>query len=141
MNLKYAFFFFFLLLACSTEKDGNEAFDLGSLRDSLSAEIMAVHDDVMPKHLELQKLKNQIDERIRSFKEDSGDLGEVSKLSDLLDSAYISMNTWMYEYEPMVDTMTREEILEYYGSERDKIDAVKNLMLECLEKAQMEIKH
>ena len=139
MNLKYSFLIGFIMIACSMENENNRVSDLVSFRDSLTAEIMAVHDDVMPKHIELQQLKDQVDKEIESFKEDSVKLDQIKKLSNLLDSAYLSMKNWMYDYEPMADTMTREEILNYYSSEREKIDAVKLLMLESLEKAQHHI--
>ena len=139
MDFKYSFLIGIIMMACSMDNESDGTSDLISFRDSLSAEIMAVHDDVMPKHLELQKLKDQIDKEIESIKEDSVKLDKIKAISDLLDSAYLSMNTWMYEYEPMADTMTREEILDYYSSEREKIDAVKYLMLESLEQAQQQI--
>ena len=139
MNLKYSIVLVLLLISCSGKNEDTGSFSLAALRDSLSAEIMAVHDGVMPKHLELQKLKTQIDEKISTFSNDSNGLGDMSILSDLLDSAYNSMTAWMYEYEPMADTMTKQEILDYYSYQRDKIETVKDLMLECFEKAQQQI--
>lgn len=109
--------------------------NVGELKDSLQAEIMRVHDDVMPKHLELQKLKKEVDARAEELKNDTLLADNLSQVSVLLDSAYRSMNTWMYEYEPMSKDMTREEIMDYYRVEREKIDAVRDLMLESLDRA------
>lgn len=109
--------------------------NVGELKDSLQAEIMRVHDDVMPKHLELQKLKKEVDARAEELKNDTLLANNLSQVSVLLDSAYRSMNTWMYEYEPMSKDMTREEIMDYYRVEREKIDAVRDLMLESLDRA------
>ncbi len=109
--------------------------NVGELKDSLQAEIMRVHDDVMPKHLELQKLKKEVDARAEELKNDTLLANNLSQVSILLDSAYRSMNTWMYEYEPMSKDMTREEIMDYYRVEREKIDAVRDLMLESLDRA------
>ena len=125
-----------VLAACSGSGERSEKFDLGALKDSLQAEIMAVHDDVMPKHLELQRLKKQIDTKIEAIQNDSVLAGNMGMISELLDSAYHSMNRWMYEYEPMDSEMSREEILDYYKVERAKIDSVRTLMLESLNRAQ-----
>ncbi len=133
--------FFLLLLGAgmmlsSCSGDNSAKFDIGALKDSLQGEIMAVHDDVMPKHIEIQKLKKELDSRIDSLKSDSLIIENMKRIASLLDSAYHSMNKWMYEYEPMGSEMTKEEILEYYAEERAKIDSVRTLMLESLNQAQ-----
>ena len=123
-----------VFLACTSPEE-QEAENLSQLRDSLTTKIMAVHDDVMPKHMEIQMLKKKAEEQLQTLADDSLAAAQMTYLRNLLDSAYRSMNTWMYEYEPLSEDMTREEILDYYRVEIEKVEAVRDLMLESLQEA------
>ena len=126
------------LISCENPKETAKQ-NVKLLKDSLTSEIMAVHDEVMPDHMKLQLLKDKIDERISQIEDDTVLRMKLEEISVLLDSAYRSMNSWMYEFEPMSEEMTREEILDYYKVEREKVDLVKEVMIKSLELAEQEI--
>ncbi len=126
------------LISCESPKETAKQ-NVKLLKDSLTSEIMAVHDEVMPDHMKLQLLKDKIDERISQIEDDTVLRMKLKEISVLLDSAYRSMNSWMYEFEPMSEEMTREEILDYYRVEREKVDLVKEVMIKSLELAEQEL--
>ncbi|WP_044173147.1 hypothetical protein [Flectobacillus major] len=90
----------------------------------LIEEVIAVHDEVMPKMDVIMSLKGQLD----SVSKVSKDSIKAKELFVQLDSADIKMSNWMAEYNPeSVKGKGIEEALKYLEGEKKKINEVKVL--------------
>jgi aminoglycoside phosphotransferase len=106
---------FLLLLAACTDPKQDQI-------KKLSGEVIALHDEVMPKTEELMTLKAQIQER----------MGKDSKASPLgrrlvaaLDSADNAMSDWMADFDPDASKKPADEAIKYFENEKAEIEAVK----------------
>ena len=118
----------FALVACNKNKANDEAQE-----KKLIDEVMAVHDEVMPKGDELMSLKSKLD----SVAKVSSDSLKIKDLVAGLDSADNQMSDWMEAYDPdIVKGKSHEEIVKYFEEEKGKITQVKNLTNSSIEKAQ-----
>lgn len=95
-------------------------------------EVMAVHDEVMPKMNEMGKLSTELKTKI-----DTTEVGKTyQKALDSLGNAHTMMMTWMEDFsnkfpyaEDRLKGKSTEQILEYIEalkSEKKKVDAVQN---------------
>ena len=104
--------------------------------DSLYSEVMAGHDEVMPKMDEIMKLKRELQEQIANTPDMVIERKEqLEKMISNLDSASTAMMNWMHEFNPLPDTTEQEKAREYLEGEMERIRNVKTLMLETIEKA------
>ncbi len=112
-----------LLSACNTEQ---------STQEQRWEDMMAVHDEVMPKMGEI----NRISRAIRAQMDTVPPIDTLLKLQQLdllirLGKAEESMMVWMNELEVLDDlraTKSHQEILRYIDSEKKRIDAVRDSM-------------
>lgn len=95
-------------------------------------EVMAVHDEVMPKMNEMGKLSTELKAKV-----DTTAAGKTyQKALDSLGNAHTAMMTWMEDFskrfpyaEDRLKGKSTEQILEYIEalkSEKKKVDAVQN---------------
>lgn len=123
MSPNYSRFFiavFFILSACAPDKkESNE---------TLKQEVIAIHDEVMPKMDELKKLKKQILQKSNGLASDSkGVPGEIEKLNTIasdLESAFEGMFVWMRQFKSTHEEMTEEEIETYLLDQKIKVQKV-----------------
>ncbi|MBB6001729.1 hypothetical protein [Arcicella rosea] len=100
-------------------------------------EVMAVHDEVMPKMDEIMTLKGQLD----SISKVSSDSSKAKELYVALDSADVQMMEWMEKYNPdQVKGKSEEEVVKYYEVEKNKIIKVKELTNASIEEAKAFLK-
>ncbi|MEA5426463.1 MULTISPECIES: hypothetical protein [Arcicella] len=100
-------------------------------------EVMAVHDEVMPKMDEIMTLKGQLD----SISKVSSDSSKAKELYVALDSADVQMMEWMEKYNPdQVKGKSEEEVVKYYEEEKNKIIKVKELTNASIEEAKAFLK-
>lgn len=95
-------------------------------------EVMAIHDEVMPKMDDIMTLKSSLDSAIKV----SPDSVKAKELYSALDSADNQMMDWMQAYNPdQVKGKSEEEVTKYYADEKAKISSVKELTNKSIEEA------
>lgn len=104
-----------LLAACADPKEEQIK--------KLSGEVIALHDEVMPKTEELMNLKTQIQERMGK---DSTASPLGRRLVAALDSADNAMSDWMADFDPDASkNKPADEAIKYFENEKTEIEAVK----------------
>jgi hypothetical protein len=105
-----------------TKDDPNQA---------LYDQVMAVHNEVMPKTGEIYQLKKELKDKILV---EPGRSKDFEQAIAELDSADHSMMDWMHKFnEP--DSVTQEVAREYLENEMVKINQVKELINTSIQKA------
>ena len=95
-------------------------------------EVMAVHDEVMPKMDDIMSLKSSLDSAIKV----SPDSAKAKKLYSALDVADNQMMDWMENYDSdSVKGKSEEEISKYFADQKTKITKVKVLTNKSIEEA------
>ena len=116
------------VFACSKSEDKQK---------KMIEEVMAVHDEVMPKMDEIMTLKGQLD----SVAKVSPDSLKAKDLYVALDSADVQMMNWMEKYNPEeVKGKSEEVVVKYYEEEKNKIVKVKELTNASIEEAKAFLK-
>ena len=141
------------LIACSgggsnKEGDKNDGDKKMEQVQKLQKEVMKVHDKVMPKMSELQKLKGRA-EGLRDSLADAGDTALASRMDKTvtsLEEGHHAMMHWMHQFEkPFVadqDTLKAagtSEAIDYLKGQRKKVNAMADSVLNALEKARSRI--
>ena len=138
MSPNYLRFFvalFFFLSACGSDiKESNEI---------LKKEVIAIHDEVMPKMDELKKLKKDILQKSEELSADSVAMsGEIEKLNAIsadLDSAFEGMFVWMRQFKSTYEEMTEDEIETYLLDQKIKVQKVNDEIKTSIEAAKTEL--
>lgn len=123
MSPNYLRFFiaaFFFLSACGpNKKESNEI---------LKQEVIAIHDEVMPKMDELKKLKKEITQKSNELTANStGSSEEIERLNRIavgLDAAFEGMFVWMRQFKSTYEDMTQEEVEKYLLDQKIKVQEV-----------------
>lgn len=120
----------FMLFACETA-DPNAA---------LETEVMAIHDEVMPRMGEMNELKKQLQTRIDSISSVETDsikegLDQLMQAHKSVTAANDAMMDWMHNYDSDREGMSAEEVKAYLEKEREKIQQVKEEMLSSIQNA------
>lgn len=124
------------LAACQGNAPANQAAITDSLTvDSLSKQVMAVHDEAMAKMMVMRRLKTRTTELADSLTKIAGDAAPYTAAATQLDSANNAMNNWMHAYDMMLEGKTIAEKKAYLEAEKKKIDDVKALMTGSIDNA------
>jgi predicted nuclease with TOPRIM domain len=111
-----------LLFACSDKKEK------ASQTDQRYKEVMAVHDEIMPKMAYIMKLKTQLKDKVTELNaEPNIDTTQISQLELAivgLENSHEGMMGWMRQFNRQYDGMAEEEILQYLDMQMDKIEKV-----------------
>jgi len=100
-------------------------------KSNLEAEVIAIHDEVMPKMGDMYKARKALREILIEIESDSVKNDVIKMISDL-ENADEGMMTWMHEWKvPDSDPEKTTYLLE----EKEKITKVKVDMLSSLENA------
>ncbi len=107
----------------------------------LHDEIMAVHDEVMPKMDVIMSIKGELLEKLDSLR----DLPEVpaSTVEKLesgvksLENADESMMSWMRQWSPPGDSVSHNSKLRYYNQQKVKMNTVRDDMLNSIDSAKL----
>ena len=107
---------------------------------SLRSEILAIHDEVMPKMGELRKTRKDLIIGADSLKK-SDSIGAATFLiaADQIASANEGMMDWMRNYEPTYEG-TEEKVLSYLEEQKKSIQRVKENMEGALTRGQKILK-
>jgi paraquat-inducible protein B len=139
-NLLATLFLGLVVFACSKGEDQEQ------IQADLKEEVRAIHDEVMPKMSEINQMKQEILAEVAELEADSLNEESVEKSNLLkslaadLEDANKSMMDWMRSYKSDLSEFTKEEVLPYLNSEKEKVTEVKNKMLNSIEKAKNRIK-
>jgi hypothetical protein len=101
------------------------------IEKSLYDEVMAVHDEVMPRMENMMDLKGQLTEKVDLMKEESGSsemIQEIEKSISQLETADDAMMNWMRGFDPNIEDLSHDEIVTYYTNQKSAIDSVKIIM-------------
>jgi uncharacterized coiled-coil DUF342 family protein len=118
------------IFACGPQKSENEL---------LEEKVIQVHDEVMPKIGNLKSHKNKLEKKANSLEESSTSDDYQSQISELrsaaadCDKAYDEMFVWMRQYNKDIEGMTEEEKKAYFENELEKVEKVKEDILQALE--------
>jgi hypothetical protein len=97
-------------------------------------EVMAVHDEVMPKMDTVMTLKSSLDSALKVSS--SNDSAKIMALSAALDSADVKMSVWMEEYRPeLVKGKNDSTVVKYLENEKIRISLVKEVTNKSIEEA------
>ncbi len=99
-------------------------------------EVMAVHDEVMPRMSEVNRLTEQLKERMETAPE--AEKQELSQAVQQLEAADKGMWDWMYgikQLGELRDSLAHEGIVEYLNTEEKKIAEVRDQILSSIDNA------
>jgi hypothetical protein len=97
--------------------------------------VIAVHDEVMPKMSYISELKGQIEERMNAT-DDSLAVAAWQDLMVNLDVADEAMWVWMRQFNSDLEEVALNEALAYLKSEQDNIDEVARKINETISRAE-----
>jgi hypothetical protein len=138
---------FFFLTACNNEGQADKAADTEKEKqeqvsqdkwDVAYKEVMGIHDEVMPRMGEINRLKRTIQEKLETGQ---GKMGtELEKTMNTavakLEAADSLMMAWMATfndgYKKVKKKAQDQEVMEYLEKEKEKITIVKDRMLESI---------
>ena len=105
----------------------------------LREEVIAVHDEVMPKMGQLKTLEKSslqlAEELANSSEPDSAKILALKELAGELDQAYEGMFVWMRQYDVEDGAKTPEEVKTYLEEQMKKVTLVNEEIKSVLQKA------
>jgi hypothetical protein len=101
--------------------------------EQLYNEVMAIHDEVMPKMNDLYRAKASLQERLAKEELPDSQREEILSKIAQIDSASEGMMVWMREFEPVADSEGEDKAREYLEGELVKVTKVKDDILNALE--------
>lgn len=131
-----------LLWSCKPSTDGGNTSTEGTANDLkvLEDQVMAVHDEVMPKMADITKLIAELRAVKATIKENpEGKLVSPDGLEELMGSLKLAeqgMWDWMKAYSDAKPTIKEDQLKSFYQSQLETITKVKQDMLGSIEKAQ-----
>jgi hypothetical protein len=103
----------------------------------LYEEVMAVHDEVMPKMNDIYKLKEGLKKQIAETPDmAAAKKKEMESVIIQLDSASESMMVWMRNFDPIPDSLGVEKARQYLEEQKAAVEEVKEDMLDAIEEAE-----
>lgn len=107
----------------------------------LADQVMAVHDEVMPKMGTLHTLKKKLSNKSEEILEAEADnmsqsLQEIAKHQSALEDAEDKMMEWMHSYDRNWHEKPGEEAKLYLTEEKKRISEVKTAILESITNAE-----
>ncbi|WP_425635799.1 hypothetical protein ACPUEN_10285 [Algoriphagus yeomjeoni] len=131
-TILFLIFSSFLLVKACGPKSPSE-------NEILREEVIAVHDEVMPKMGNLKSLERRALEKVGELEkgspQDSAKIQEYKALAYDLNHAHEAMFKWMRQYEPKDGEQSPEEIKQYLEEQMVLVSAVNVEMKEVLAKA------
>lgn len=131
-----------LLLSCKPSTDAGNTSSEGSANDlkALEDQVMAIHDEVMPKMADITKLTAELRTIKATIKENpDGKMVSPDGLEELMGSLKLAeqgMWDWMKAYSDTKPTIKEDQMKSFYESQLETINKIKQDMLGSIEKAQ-----
>lgn len=129
---------FVIAAACDQKKDNHDSHNHtgDSRNEPLYDEVMAVHDDVMPKMNDLHKAKTSLQTRLALPGTPQIERQEIKRKITRIDSASEGMMIWMRQFNPLpADSVGEHSARAYLQRELAKIKQVRKDILEALKAA------
>ena len=126
---------FFIISGCSSSTGEQDCTSDECLKKQSYDNVIAVHDEVMPKMSYISELKGQIEERMNAT-DDSVVVAAWQELMVNLDVADEAMWVWMRQFNSDFEGVALDEALGYLKSEQDKIDEVARKINEAINEAE-----
>jgi hypothetical protein len=99
-------------------------------------EVMAIHDEVMPKMDDIYKAKAVLKKQLETPGLTESKKKKINNKIAQLDSAGESMMVWMREFDPIPDSLGEEKARQYLKDELVEVKQVRENILHALENAQ-----
>ncbi|WOK06957.1 hypothetical protein RT717_28235 [Imperialibacter roseus] len=133
MKMKKVVFLLFMVAtatACSNEQKEQ--------KDALMAEVMAAHDEVMPKMGELRQVAKTLQAKADSLstlteQDFSTEISTLRQTAKSIEDANEGMMEWMRQFEMPDNEAPIAEVLVYLKDQKEKVDTVRDKMLKSLE--------
>lgn len=135
-------FFAGLLIAGCKSNSSAETSESGESTElqTMEAEVMVIHDEVMPKMNDINDLSAQLREiRSNVVEDENGKSVSPEGLDDALKSLKLAeqaMWDWMKAYSDTKATLQEDQLKPFYEKEMEKITKVRQDMLDAIQKAQ-----
>jgi hypothetical protein len=138
------FFFLFCLVWISCKPGGSAEGATGDKPqtevEALESQVMAIHDEVMPKMSDINHLSGELRKYKAGLKENEvGKLESPDGLDQVIESLKMAeqgMWDWMKSFGDTKATLTDDQLKSFYEKELEKVTRVKSDMLTSIEKAQ-----
>lgn len=131
IRISLIFSLLFFLQACEPSQ--------ADLNKAKRAEVMAIHDEVMPKLGQLKSFeKKAIQKASELDAADSANIDQIKRLEALageLNQAYEGMFVWMRQYELDEDGQTPEEVKVYLEKQMTMVTVVNKAIKDALVKS------
>ncbi len=126
-----------LLVACNNNEKEEEQQKKDEI-EALKAEVIGIHDELMPKMDKIMNLKSQLEQEVINISDStrSDSTAIQIKLINQLEEADAAMMVWMRNYDPMMEGMTHEEKTVYLENKNNDIKQVKEQMLSAISQAE-----
>ncbi len=106
------------------------------IEQTLYDEIMTVHDEMMPKMDYIMSIKGQLIERADSIRQQTPESTEIEEILSAvkgLEEADEAMMQWMRQFDSKSELPHKEKV-KYYALQKEKMDSVKVVMTNAMEK-------
>lgn len=112
-----------------------------SQQDLLYDEVIAIHDEIMPKMGDIMKYKKLLTQRVNTLidegmEENAVTIEAVKKAVADLEVSHEEMMDWMHQFNPEFKDMTEKEIMDYLNDQKTKIEQVGKTTSEALTNAE-----
>ncbi len=126
-------------IGCNTEANKKKK------EQKLAEEVIAIHDEVMPKMDQIFKLRKELKDLNNQFIANNAfmpglDTGKSKMLIVNLDSSDKLMMDWMHHYNGGQGLYSHEEVMSYLEDEKKKITHVKEFTDKSIEEARSFLK-
>lgn len=135
-NQHFALFLAFsMLMACTPKGPSAEQQEV----ENLEKEVMFIHDEVMPKMSQLESLRTSLEAELNTPELDSTLRLEIQSSIAKLQAGDSLMWDWMHNYKKPEDAPL-DSLSAYLQSEKVKVTAMRDAMLEGIQNAESLIK-
>ena len=140
--LPFLFIAMSILLSCKPKASGDPASgeSVNPELKALEAQVMAIHDEVMPKMKDINDILVQLRKIKATVKETpEGKLESPDGMEQVMGSLKLAeqgMWDWMKSYSDTKATLQEDQLKSFYEKELEKVNKVKADMLGSIEKGQ-----
>jgi hypothetical protein len=135
LRIFHALAIFIIISSCTSGSSDQDCTSDECLKKQAYDNVIAVHDEVMPKMSYISELKGRIEERMNAT-DDSLGIASWQELMVNLDIADEAMWVWMRQFNIDLEEVTLDEALAYLKPEQEKIDDVARKIKEAISEAE-----
>lgn len=105
--------------------------------EELAKEVLALHDEVMPKMQDIMRLKKELKKKLNQVDSSSNEALLINDLISGLEKADKDMMDWMHTYNGGQDLYTHEEVMAYLNAEKSKMQVIKEETWAAIEEGKL----